>query len=951
MKVLSVLVVALCAVCGIRPLQGQPIAPQLASSLDSALALLGMTVEDCTMPPDLLTTVAHREAFHDTIFVNPLAHLQATSAMSAALIPPDWEQRQRRLEKLLSLVGVQSIPKEYYEGGITSTDAANRLGIDPYDRAGFIGGAFLTQYIVPFVQAADDIHRVSNSFVRSGVVVDMADSLWMNSKESETASLWQLATEEDRLRNRATEFFAKAHMEPYMPLFSHGLHLYGHLLETINRSTRARDLLMDSVRTTIYSTPFGRVAVGGPGNDVYRGIYALIVDVGGDDVYLVDSLDKSQALETPLTVIVDLAGNDLYRGGDYSLASAIGGVSIILDAAGDDVYTAGDFSLGSAVFGVGILHDVTGNDTYSSGQNTQGSGIFGLGVLIDDDGSDTYRAASQAQGFGATRGIGLCIDRSGNDIFLAASPFVDVLRYDSHNVTFSQGASLGHRPLAAGGIGMLIDGSGNDVYVSDIYGQGTAYWFGIGMLYDQSGDDRYQSYQYAQGSGVHFANGYLRDGSGDDVYVSHGVSQGCGHDIATGILLDESGNDTYASESLSMGGGNANAISLLLDAEGNDSYSIFNESNSLGFSDFRRSYGMIGAFVDAGGDDRYPTASRNSTAAVKSTFGVFLDAPTPASVAAAATLSTTSTASAMPLATSVDSLLIQASAAPLRFQSIVQPARTALKSMGASAVAGLAPYLGTGMPRERLALEEVLPALYATDREAVTALLSDSLYSANPVVVSTTCTIIGKLRDTTFRSDLVSLAESNRWQDRRLAAHTLGEINDTTSLPLLLAMLQDRHPYVAARAAFHAGRLSSNPFVLMPAITSPYASVRLAAAEGLAKGRQSPPDVLVSILQRCISEEQVISALRILACSDSTIATSNALRAWLPQQSRRVRHAAYLLFASMPAHVRAEGVRIAALDADDNLRGIPGPLPVPSNVNGTDQPAKNKRKKKRPASK
>jgi hypothetical protein len=950
MKVPFFLVVALCAFFATSPLQGQPIAPHLRASLDSALALLGMAVDDCTMPPDLLTTVRHREAFHDSIFVNPLANFHATSAVSASLVAPEWEQRRRMLERLLGQVGVRSLPHEYYEGGITSTDAASRLGIDPYAGSGFIGGAFLTQYIVPFVQAAEDVHRVSNTFVRSGVVVEMADSLWMTSKESETATLWQLAAEEDRMRDRATAFFENVHMEPYVPLFSHGLHLYGHLLETVRKSARAHDLLMDSVRTTIYSTPFGKIAVGGPGNDVYRGVFALIVDVGGDDVYLVDSLDKSQALETPLTVIVDLAGNDLYRGGNYSFASALGGVSIIIDATGDDVYAAGDFSLGSAVFGVGILHDMSGNDSYSSGQNTQGSGIFGLGAIVDDAGSDTYRAASQAQGFGATRGIGLCIDRSGNDIFLAASPFVDVLRYDSHNVTFSQGASLGHRPIAAGGIGMLVDGSGNDVYVSDIYGQGTAYWFGIGMLHDLSGDDRYQSYQYAQGSGVHFANGYLRDGAGDDVYSSHGVSQGCGHDVATGILLDDSGNDTYASESLSMGGGNANAISMLLDAEGNDSYSIFNESNSLGFSDFRRSYGMIGAFVDAGGDDRYPSAERNSRASVKSTYGVFFDAPSPGQTGAVASTAATPASASMELSSNIDSLLIQASAAPLRFQNIVQPARTALKAMGELAVNGLAAYLGTGMPRERLALEEVFPALYTTNREAVIALLSDSLYSSNPTVLSTTCTIIGKIRDTTFRSDLVSLAESRRWQERRLAAHTLGEINDTNSLPLLLSMIDDRHPYVAARAAFHAGRLCQNPLSLAPALTSPHAAVRLAASEGLAKGRLHPPEVLVDLLQRCPSEEQVVSALRILACCDTTIATSSALQSWLPQQSRRVRHAAYLLLASMPAHVRAEGVRIAALDPDDSLRGIPGPLPVPTMVNGTEPKAKNKRKKKRPAS-
>lgn len=68
---------------------------------------------------------------------------------------------------------------------------------------------------------------------------------------------------------------------------------------------------------------------------------------------------------------------------------------------------------------------------------------------------------------------------------------------------------------ASGGIGLLAEHGGGDHYVSDVYGQGSAYWYAIGVLLDRGGRDFYQVYNYGQGEGATAATGgRLRGSSG-----------------------------------------------------------------------------------------------------------------------------------------------------------------------------------------------------------------------------------------------------------------------------------------------------------------------------------------------------------------------------------------------------------------------------------------------------
>jgi hypothetical protein len=367
-----------------------------------------------------------------------------------------------------------------------------------------------------------------------------------------------------------------------------------------------------------------RIAIGGPGKNIYTGKFDLIIDFGGDDVYNIEnnSLPIPKDDQGGFSCIIDLAGNDFYTTkSNFSLAGGLFSSSFIFDKEGDDTYEGKTGCLGASIGGLGVLYDESGNDTYRAESFSIGAGCFGIGLLIDRSGNDFYIANSYSQGFGFTQGVGCIIDNIGNDDYLVDSRSLDIGRYNDHYISMCQGYGLGLRPFYAGGIGLIIEGEGNDIYHSDIFGQGGAYWYSLGAIIDKSGHDKYDAYQYAQGAGIHLAIGLLKDYDGWDFYTSDGVSQGCGHDFGFGMLWDVKGNDNYSAYSLSQGAGNANGIGILIDESGVDGYLVKDFRNTQGYGNPRREYGSIGVFIDGSGEDAY-SVRMDSVLVNTSTWGV-----------------------------------------------------------------------------------------------------------------------------------------------------------------------------------------------------------------------------------------------------------------------------------------------------------------------------------------
>jgi HEAT repeat protein len=377
------------------------------------------------------------------------------------------------------------------------------------------------------------------------------------------------------------------------------------------------------------TSPDGEIAIYGRGDDVHPAdeTAVLVIDLGGNDTWMRGAWADVLA-NRPAAIAIDLAGDDLYVGAhDLSFGAALGGFAIQWDAAGNDTYRAGSLSCGAAILGVGVLVDEGGDDLFRVKDFGLGAGAFGVGVLLKRGGNDSYHADLFGQGFASTWGCGVLADLGGNDVYDAGGAHLHAPLYRDRYQALSQGFSIGMRPDASGGVGVLVDVSGNDRYATDIYGQGSSYWYSLGLLIDDEGHDTYAGVHYCQGTGIHLSAGMLLDRAGNDSYYTlNGVGVGGAHDYAVGFLVDRAGDDHYAGSGGSQGGALTNSVAILLDAAGDDGYTAV-RGGSQGSASPARGTGGIGLMLDGGGADVYSEKTRDAAAWTRDFYGAGIDAP------------------------------------------------------------------------------------------------------------------------------------------------------------------------------------------------------------------------------------------------------------------------------------------------------------------------------------
>ena len=389
---------------------------------------------------------------------------------------------------------------------------------------------------------------------------------------------------------------------------------------------RARELLtstddwQEGVESLSFTTTLGRVIIGGIGSDIHQQEATLIIDLGGDDLY---RGKIASGRHGKCSVVLDLDGDDHYMGEDLTQGAGFWGIGILFDMQGKDFYKAGNFSQGAGFFGIGLLMDGGGMDSYLGNEFVQAASWFGWGGILDLAGEDAYQCKHSGQAFSGVQGISCLSDIKGNDKYLSGTRSPDP-REPGMNQSFSQGFAFGIRNLSGGGFALLLDRAGNDLYQCQYFGQGSSYWMGIGILFDQDGKDTYIARRYSQGAGIHFSLGLLMDIRGNDHTFSWGVSQGCGHDYGVGILVNEAGNDTYVSNWLSMGASEANGVGIFVDNSGHDGYDTVTGMAVGGLTKSRRA-GGIGLFIDAAGKDRYSKNGADNSVWSASRWAVGID--------------------------------------------------------------------------------------------------------------------------------------------------------------------------------------------------------------------------------------------------------------------------------------------------------------------------------------
>lgn len=780
----------------------QPLFPDYVEhGIDSALSTILMTRYDLGMRWDAVEDDFHRLGEIKRIFGDPLRSFVVADslAINASKSLDEPLHFFRSVRSLLDLSPnfpepARIIVKDREIGVFGKFDINTLNYTEQLVLRRFVALAIASDVMLAQYRNLIDPDRLKN-------MISYSDSLIIQSEQDADVDLITMRYKERYGLERAKQYFnVDAFGLDYDKLLAPGVAMYAQALDYVLKMQPEVLSYYKDVRTSVWETPMGLIAIGGPGDDVYTGDFFCVIDVGGNDVYRASPRTKEQAAKRTTSLIVDFSGDDTYIGEDYAFGGTLFGSSILIDMEGNDSYSARNMSLGCGYFGVGVLHDNAGSDRYSGGTATEGAGLFGLGLLIDGDGNDTYNAHLMSQGFGYTRGLGAIVEHGGNDQYISSSPYQDYLRYDDHFESFCQGTSLGYRPVASGGYGFITDLKGNDLYYSDIYGQGSAYWYGLGAVVDREGNDNYTSYQYAQGAGVHFAHGVLLDNDGNDNYVSHGVSQGCGHDVAFGGLYDVKGDDNYVVESLSLGGGNADAVSLFIDAGGEDGY-IARTDNTLGYSDLRRLYGMIGIFLDLDGRDFYGTSrGGNDSVWTGSSYGVGIDLPLkPESIKRREEQKEEKSDQqiAKELSNDIEKLFIQASAAPEKYQYLVEPARQRLIDGKDSTLPYILSKLNSEHPREQLALRVMIPRIGA---ELIPRLI-DTLRNGDDSREAMAVYMLGLLKDSATADIIGRRLRSTDWRLRSTAAHALMQMNAVDAKPFLVGALDDTVDIVRARSA------------------------------------------------------------------------------------------------------------------------------------------------------
>lgn len=352
-------------------------------------------------------------------------------------------------------------------------------------------------------------------------------------------------------------------------------------------------------------TPIGRIIIAGSGDDNHNYSDALLlVDVGGDDTYT-GAVGSTPSLQIPVSLAIDLEGNDKYLNDDEFLPSqgaAILGAGMLLDMSGNDIYQSKRLSQGSAMLGIGILADMDGNDNYNLWTDGQGAAYFGVGMAIDNKGDDNYRIWGDGQGYGGVGGVGTLINRTGNDYYYAESDTSKVYRMDishsskgQYNYTYAQGCGIGRRGDVtdghswAGGIGSLIDLSGNDQYIAGGWSQACGYWYGMGFIWDGNGNDYYKATHWSQVAGAHFCIAGLFDLGGDDKFIQWeklAAGTGFGHDYTVGIFYNKGGNDLYMLNNDGLGYAINKSQVFFIDTEGDDTYIRGGKGHNYGWNNF-----------------------------------------------------------------------------------------------------------------------------------------------------------------------------------------------------------------------------------------------------------------------------------------------------------------------------------------------------------------------------
>jgi hypothetical protein len=904
----------------------------MINALDSALALKDMSLKDIWLSNDYYGCTNSNLKFINSVLSNPLSGISLLKSNANYL----QNLNENNLDDFCSMVFSEMQFKDYqpfyYAQNLSAKDIDRDLNLKIDYAFGMEGGYLIRQYITEIIQinallSKDFLTRKGNLF---SYLFDKCDSVLLPADIRDT-NIFVEHYKKVKRNEMANNFFNYAKYINYSDLYAIGMSLYKALLNLSGKFQKNLDSYKNSIKTRTVETVYGRIALGGAGDDTYNGDYVLIVDIGGNDTYNLPNYTKEQSYKLPVRVIIDFSGNDTYNGGNYSLGGTAFGINILLDYDGNDVYRGGNFSLGSSLFGVGILHDFKGNDKYYGLDYTQGSAAFGIGMLIDDGGNDEYHARSHCQGFGSTRGYGVLSDLGGDDTYISENSKKDTSANNQHIFSFAQGCSIGYRPYASGGIGILYDAKGNDKYTGDVYCQGAGYWYGYGGLLDLEGSDTFTGFQYTQGAGIHQGVGILYDEAGNDIYKANGSSQGFGSDEGAGMLLDGKGNDKYlmANHPPDVKQDEyENSVSLLIENNGSNTFAAINNlENDKNYSNLRNKYNFLEANTALFNKNNYcdttiiDTLTKNFNQSPIHEQNIIVEN----NIIAMDSAEKADEENEIPVAEDVQDLFIQASADKTRFGSIEDEADTKIINIGDACLLFLADKLGSGDEEEQATLYRVIPEIYKKSPIETKKFLLDSLNSES-LITKKICSYFvsqNKLKEGLDTFELW-LKDPN-WKLRALAIDRITNYGIIDYSQKFKKLLKEENPIVRANAAYGIAYLFPDSVLadLKPAFADSMYIVREAALRGLRENEPIPIDFIIESLTSDLSVSTKKSLATLIPLSNDTKKSAKSFLKIFDQLTPEIREVMYQAITNSSSNFWQNQLKnFYKIETDENLLNL-----------------------------
>ncbi|MBI5324287.1 MAG: HEAT repeat domain-containing protein [Ignavibacteriae bacterium] len=830
-----------------------------------------MNFNDVWLPIDTTENNYHKLYLFDTLFSFPLHSVDIVKEHANFLLNLNGANFDKYFEKIFDQLEFRKYQPIYYENNLSTKEIDGELGFGTDTTLGNEGGQMFRMFISPVIQIKQLLSEdfLCKNGVRLSFLKDNYKMVLIGSQ------IGGLNIGFDSLQKISKDFFIYSQSANRSMIYSNGISLYKTLMKLAQIAKVNVDMLKNNIKTKVLETPYGKVALGGVGNDKYEGDFTAILDIGGDDNYSISNSGNGNNSNTKF--IVDLSGNDTYSGADFSLGGTSFGINIMIDLEGNDTYNSDNFTLGTGIFGVGILQDLSGDDKYSGKIMAQGASAFGIGLLLDSSGNDVYDLKGFGQGLALSKGFAALVDNFGKDTYHTLY-FVNPDSMPS--ISFAQGASAGYYPYASGGIGLLIDGRGNDQYTTGICSQGFGYWFGLGGLYDFNGNDDYISYQYSEGSSINNGIGLLLDNQGNDSYESESYSQAFAVENSFAMLLDDFGNDNFKvyNQPKNEPVATEPSLSFLVDAYGSstfsnylvidsesiankwDGISVENSKNDVSFyikkgiapvnltHNIRETYGRFNLCMrDTSSIDFYNILPSINHDIYKTKFVYDINLfdferkliSSNSKIDSIEFTKTINNMSSVELYWSVLDGRQNAEGIELLKNKLIE---------NTTPFEFLSGKYGTESLFERRILSDILDGLLKKGSLPLKNSLIDSSESKNARVLLLCLKLMSENKIFDIVRPIAELSKNSSWRLRAESAESIGKLGANTQIDILFSLLEDSNPYVRASAVYSLGRLMPDDILnrIHLSFYDDFLYVREKALKGLTLNRQLP---LLFILQ------------------------------------------------------------------------------------------------------